>query len=273
MTSTVISSAVPGTRSVRRRWTTFGRGLIFVAGFATFVVGLFGLVGTLLGDVLYDTKDAVRVVGGFAMIVFGLFTLRLIRIPILYSDTRSGLFSAAAKTTGVLQPYVMGLSFAAGWTPCIGPFLGAILSLSVTAETLGLRLVLLLAYALGLGVPFLLVALLAERATPTLKRLSHHLRAVEIISGLLLIGVGVLQLTGQMASWSTGLAQIAARSGITLETLVLGQGVGAAPTLIIAAAAGFLSFASPCVLPLIPAYISLIGGYAINSAADGTRTM
>ena len=268
MTSTALPSTIPGTLSARRRWTTFGRAIIFVAGFATFVVGLFGLVGTLLGDVLYDSKDAVRVVGGIAMIVFGLFTLHLIRIPILYSDTRGGLFNAAAKTTGLLQPYVMGLAFAAGWTPCIGPFLGAILSLSVTAETLGLRLALLLAYALGLGVPFLLVALLAERVTPTLRRLNRHLRTIEIISGLLLIGVGVLQLTGQMASWSTGLAQIAARSGVTLESLVLGQGTGAAPTLIIAVAAGFLSFASPCVLPLIPAYISLIGGYAVNNAAS-----
>ena len=170
----------------RQRWHTFGKGLLFVAGFATFVIGLFGFVGTVLGDVIYDAKDIVRIVGGIALIAFGLFTLRIIKIPALYGDTRGGMMATASKSAGVLQPYLVGLSFAAGWTPCIGPFLGAILSMSVTAGNLWLRLGLLTAYTLGLGVPFLLFALLADRMTPLLNKLKRNMRTIEIISGVLL---------------------------------------------------------------------------------------
>ncbi|MCL5997681.1 MAG: cytochrome c biogenesis protein CcdA [Chloroflexi bacterium] len=249
--------------STRRRMMTFVQGLFFVAGFATFIVGLFGFVGTLLGDYFYAARDVVRVVGGAALIVFGLFTLRIINIPILYSDTRRGL-SGTTRSVSALQSYLTGLSFAAGWTPCIGPFLGAILSLSVTADAIGTRLALLTAYTLGLGVPFLLVALLADSLTPLLAALKRNMRAVEIISGLLLIAVGVVQISGKLVQLSAGLAA----STSTLEEAVLGSGNGSAPSIIIAAIAGFLSFASPCVLPLIPAYIGFIGGWAVNDAAS-----
>jgi cytochrome c-type biogenesis protein len=246
----------------RRRMVTFVQGLFFVAGFATFIVGLFGFIGTLLGDYFYAARDVVRVVGGMALILFGLFTLRVIDIPMLYNDTRRGL-GGSSKGVSSLQSYLTGLSFAAGWTPCIGPFLGAILSLSVTANELGTRIALLVAYTLGLGVPFLLVALLAERMTPLLAKLKRNMRKVEIVSGLLLIAVGIVQISGQLVQLSAGLARV----NFSLETTVLGEGTGSAPSIIVAAAAGFLSFASPCVLPLIPAYLGFIGGWAVNEAA------
>ena len=249
--------------AAQHRVATFVQGLFFVAGFATFIVGLFGLIGTVLGDYFYAARDAVRVIGGIALIVFGLFTLRIINIPLLYSDTRRGL-SRTQKSASGLQSYLTGLSFAAGWTPCIGPFLGAILSLSVAANSIGLRLGLLTTYTLGLGIPFLLVALLADRLTPLLARLKRHMRVIEIISGLLLIAIGLIQVTGQLVQLSAYLS----RSTYSPEEL-LGPGTGAAPSLIIAAAAGFLSFASPCVLPLIPAYLGFIGGWAVNSATAG----
>lgn len=245
----------------RRRMITFVQGLFFVAGFATFIVGIFGFIGTLLGDYFYAARDVVRVVGGMAMILFGLFTLRVIDIPILYSDTRRGL-SGPSSGVSSLQSYLTGLSFAAGWTPCIGPFLGAILSLSVTASEIGTRIALLVAYTLGLGVPFLVVALLAERVTPLLARLRRNMRTVEIVSGLLLIVVGIVQISGQLVQLSAGLARV----NFSLETIILGEGTGAAPSIIVAALAGFLSFASPCVLPLIPAYLGFIGGWAVNEA-------
>ncbi len=254
--------------TTQQRWSTFGKGLLFVAGFATFVIGLFGLVGTVLGDMIYDAKEIVRVIGGLALIMFGLFTLRIVKIPTLYNDTRGGMLATASKSAGVLQPYLVGLSFAAGWTPCIGPFLGAILSMSVTAGSLWLRLGLLTAYTLGLGVPFLLFALLADRMTPLFNRLKRNMRAIEISSGALLIGIGLLMVTGQMAQWSSSLSSAAAASGISLETLVLGSGRLGAPSVFIAAVAGVLSFASPCVLPLVPAYIGVIGGYTISNAKN-----
>ena len=244
-----------------RRWATFIQGLFFVAGFGAFIVGFFGLVGTALGDVFFDVKDVLRVVGGIAVILFGLFTLRIINIPFLYSDTRKGLTSTGRKV-GAAQSFITGISFAAGWTPCIGPFLGAILSMSVTTE-LGTRLALLVAYTLGLGVPFLLVALLFDRMTPVLNALKRNMRIIEIVSGSLLILVGIALLTG-------GVQRLSAQLGafdLGLEAMVLGAGASAAPSIIIAAVAGFLSFASPCVLPLLPAYLGFIGGWAVNGAA------
>ncbi len=240
-----------------QRWSTFKQGLLFVAGFAVFIIGFFGVAGTVLGDVFYDARDVVRVIGGLALIVFGLFTLRIVNIPILYSDTRQGL-GGVGRAAGGARSFITGLGFAAGWTPCIGPFLGAILSMGVTTE-LGTRVLLLVAYTLGLGIPFLLVAALTDRMVPVLKRIQKHMRVIEIVSGLLLIGIGVALLAGQI----TQLSAMLGAAGNELETQLLGNATLSIP---VAAAAGLLSFLSPCVLPLVPAYIGFIGGVAVNSA-------
>jgi len=251
--------AIAAPLTCAQRWRTFWQGLIFVSGFATFVVGVFGFVGTLLGDVFYDLRDGVRVVGGMALIVFGLFTLRVVNLPFLYRDTRRDL-GAIGRSAGAVRSYLTGMAFAAGWTPCIGPFLGAILTLSVTSE-LGARITLLFAYALGLGIPFLLVAALADQLVPALRRAQKHMRAVEITSGILLIAVGLALLLGQIAQLSASLAGLP----FELESQVLG---GAALSVPVAAAAGVLSFLSPCVLPLVPAYLGFISGVAVNNATQ-----
>lgn len=248
--------AKPLTRS--QRWNTLKQGFLFVAGFATFIIGFFGVAGTVLGDVFYDLRDWVRIIGGVMMIVFGLFTMRIINIPILYRDTRRDLGASGGKV-GSVRSYVTGLGFAAGWTPCIGPFLGAILSMSVTSE-LGTRMAMLVAYTLGLGIPFLLVAALTDKMIPVLRKLQHHMRLIEIVSGLLLIGIGMALLFGQMTQLSSVLA---AAGPSELETLILGN---AALSIPVAAAAGLLSFLSPCVLPLVPAYIGYISGIAVTTA-------
>jgi cytochrome c-type biogenesis protein len=243
--------------TAQRRWSTFVQGLWFVLGFATFIVGVMGLVSTALGDVFYEGRDIVRYIGGIALILFGLFTLKIINIPFLYRDTRSGL-GGTQRGFGGVQSYITGLSFAAGWSPCIGPFLGAILSLGATEE-LPARIGLLLAYTLGLGIPFLIVAAAADRMLPVLNRMKKHMRTIEIISGVLLIAIGIAMLFGQIAALSQYLTSLGGGlEEILPETLSLSVPV--------AALAGFLSFTSPCVLPLIPAYIGFIGGWAINNA-------
>ncbi len=241
-----------------RRASTFLQGVWFVLGFATFIVGVMGLATTALGDVFFEARNVVRIVGGVAMIVFGLFTLGIVRLPILYRDTRS--FLGVQRKVGGVQSYLTGLAFAAGWSPCIGPFLGAILSMAAT-EDLPVRVGLLFAYTLGLGVPFLLVAAMADRMLPLLARMKRHMHKVEVVSGLLLILVGVVMLSGQITRLSNSLQSL----GTGLEGL-LPEGLPL--SIPVALLAGLLSFASPCVLPLVPAYIGYIGGMAITSAAQ-----
>lgn len=246
----------------RARWNTVVQSLYFVLGFAVFIVGVFGAVG-VLADAVYGLKDIIRIAGGVLMILFGLFTLRIINIPILYSDTRRGL-TATGKRVGAVQSFLTGLSFAAGWTPCIGPFLGAILTLSVDSAG-ALRVFLLAAYTIGLGLPFVLVALLADRMTPLLRFLRRNMRAVELISGILLIVVGVLLIAGLMTELSRAFAGAESALESDFAKSIGFTGVGA-PSVLVALVAGFLSFASPCVLPLVPAYLGFISGWAVNSA-------
>ncbi len=255
--------------AAKKRWTTFTQGLFFVLGFGVFIIFFFGAAGTLLGDVLFDARNIVRFVGGALLILFGLFTLKVINIPFLYSDTRREM-TTTGKQISRAQSFFTGVSFAAGWTPCIGPFLGAILSLSVTSG-LGTRLALLTGYTLGLGVPFLLFALLFDRMTPLLNLLKRNMRMIEIVSGALLIIIGIALLTGGVTQLSTSFAGI----DLGLEKLVLGnsslavsEGVTTVSTIFVAVLAGFLSFVSPCVLPLLPAYLGFIGGWAVNNVQE-----
>jgi cytochrome c-type biogenesis protein len=245
-----------------RRTSTFIQGAWFVAGFATFIIGVMGLATTALGDLFFEARDAVRYIGGVMMIAFGLFTLGILKLPILYRDTRS--FASAQRAVGGVQSYLTGLSFAAGWSPCIGPFLGAILSMGATQD-LPARVGLLTAYTLGLGLPFLLVAAMADRVQPMLTKLKRQMRKIEIVSGLLLIAVGISLLLEQITRLSASLQALGTGlEGLLPETLPL--------SIPVALLAGLLSFSSPCVLPLVPAYLGYIGGWAVNNAAENPAT-
>jgi cytochrome c-type biogenesis protein len=153
----------------------------------------------------------------------------------------------------------MGMFFAAGWTPCIGTTLGAILTLGFSQETAGQAMLLSGFYSLGLGVPFLALGLGMDRTMKLLRRFQRYLRGIQIASGIFLLLIGVMILTNQIfliATW-------AQRNGVFLDLPISG---GTAPSIFIAFLAGLLSFLSPCVLPLVPAYIGYLGGYALGSS-------
>jgi cytochrome c-type biogenesis protein len=232
----------------RTRWTTFGHALLFVLGFtAVFVIG-WGGAATALGAVFYDSKEWIARVGGVIVILFGLHTLGVLRVPLLDRDTRPELGQAG----GVASSVLMGVVFAAGWTPCIGAVLGSILTLGMSDGGVGQAMWLSAGYALGLGIPFLLISLLMDRASAAVRTLKPYMRSIQIASGLLMIAMGVLLLTNQMFSISIW----AQRSGLYLDLPTS----GVTPTFLIAVLGGMVSFLSPCVLPLVPAYVGYLGG-------------
>ena len=248
-----------------RRLALFIHALLFVLGFSlVFIVG-WGGAATVFGQVFSQYKTILARVGGLVVILFGLATLGIVRIPWMYYDTRPDFASYKSRSfrgSGLLTSGLMGVFFAAGWTPCIGTTLGAILTLGFSQETSGQAMVLSSGYALGLGVPFLIIGLGMERATLLMRKFQRSMRWVQLASGVFLILIGLLLVTNQMFQ----IAIWAQRNGFFLNPAF---GAAAVPTYLIAILAGLLSFFSPCVLPLVPAYM----GYLSSHAAQISPTL
>ena len=232
----------------------FLHALIFVAGFSlVFTVG-WGGAATALGQLFGSFKSILARLGGVVVILFGLATLDIIRIPWFYYDTRP-------QFTGVTGTYtssaLMGIFFAAGWTPCIGATLGAILTLGVSQQTAWQAMGLAAAYSLGLGIPFLLLGLGLERAVRVMRRLSRFRRVFQLASGVLIIAIGVLLLT----NWMSLIAVWAYQHRLFIDVFSGSRGI---PSYFVAVLAGTLSFLSPCVAPLVPAYLAYLSGRAFQ---------
>jgi cytochrome c-type biogenesis protein len=177
----------------RRRGTAFLHGLWFVAGFALVFV-LLGASASAVGGLLRDQQVWLGRVGGALVILFGLYLLGALRPAFLARERRIAL---ARKPLGYFGSGVVGFTFGAAWTPCIGPILGAILTLAATREGLGSGVGLLGAYALGLAVPFLLTALALDRFLVWFQRFRPYLVWVDRTAGVLLIVLGLLLVTDQ----------------------------------------------------------------------------
>ena len=184
------SSLSGGAPPSRRR--VFGHALLFVGGFTLVFIGLFGLPTTILGSALRDYSDWIAKIGGAVVILFGLHTMGVFTIPWLNMTRR--LQMGEGVEPGYARSILFGVTFAAGWTPCIGPLLGTVMTMALTDPSRSIGFISV--YALGLAVPFLVTAALLTRAVGWLKRLNRHMRAVEIVSGLLMVGVGVLLVSG-----------------------------------------------------------------------------
>ncbi len=171
----------------------------FVLGFSTVFVAL-GAGASSIGGLLRAWQQELAIAAGIVIILMGLNFLGVIRIPLLSREAR---FQARGKPASAAAAYVMGLAFAFGWTPCIGPVLGPILTLAGGSATVGEGAVLLAAYSLGLGIPFLIAALFSGAFMRFLQRFRMHLGKVERVIGGLLVVAGVLFVTGgiQTASY------------------------------------------------------------------------
>lgn len=185
---------------VEERLAALGLSAFFVAGFSTVFIA-FGASATALGQLFVRYRYEANLVAGVVVILFGLFMLGLWRwVPWLLRDLRP---HPQLRGGNPVAAFVLGVAFAFGWTPCIGPVLGAILAVSA-ADTDASGVGLLAAYALGLGVPFLLAALFADRAARMLGKLRGVGAALQIGGGLVLVAFGVAMITGWvsvMAIW------------------------------------------------------------------------
>ncbi|MDY8108317.1 cytochrome c biogenesis protein CcdA [Fulvimarina sp. 2208YS6-2-32] len=170
--------------------------LAFVLGFTTVFVAL-GATASFIGQALAEWFDTLSVIAGVLIIAMGLHFLGLFRLALFAREAR---VAVSARPAGPLGAYVMGLAFAFGWTPCVGPVLAAILFVAGSEETLARGAGLLATYSLGIGLPFMLAALFATRFLALASRLRRHMGNVETIMGGALVVTGILFVTGQMSA-------------------------------------------------------------------------
>ncbi len=186
----------------RARRDIFVASLLFVAGFATVFVSL-GATASVFGSLLREWSHALSIVAGFGIMAMGAHFLGLFRIGAMLREKRVEI----EKPPGLWAPYFMGLAFAFGWTPCIGPILAAILAVAGTQETVGRGALLLAAYAFGLGVPFVLAALAMEQFLGFSRGFRKQFARLEKAVGALLVLTGVAFLSGGFQTASAWLIE------------------------------------------------------------------
>jgi len=244
----------------KKQWTIFINAVFFVLGFSV----IFSLVGVLLQSVLSDVSFTVQIwlgyVGGALIIAFGIYLLGLIKIPFLEQEHK---FKVKRKFKySYMTSFVFGSAFAIGWTPCVGAILGAILTFAVSSPALAFPL--LLSYSLGLGIPFLIVGLFTDRAQNFIIKAGPKLKYVNYVFGAVLIILGILVFTNQLARF----ASVPFLTDLLINLEAGGSGVGASLGIGVSFFAGLVSFLSPCVLPLIPAFLAYLGTTAVDQTKE-----
>ncbi len=180
------------------RARVFNAALAFVLGFSTVFIAL-GAASTFVGQLLQSQLAILGPIAGAIVILMGLHFLGVFRINLLFREAR---FHIDKKPAGLIGAYLVGLAFAIGWTPCIGPILGVIMGIAATESTVYQGVILLAFYAAGLGVPFLLAALFAGPFLRFMKDFRRHMASVERVMGAFLVTTGVLFITGHMSTFS-----------------------------------------------------------------------
>lgn len=199
LTGSTISANEPPNRAF-----VFSHALMFVAGF-TFIFVTFGAFAGFLGAYLHDLIAEMQAIGGVLLILFGLHLLGAIIVPMFNIEKK--LEYGHGQAPSYLRSLLVGMTFAAGWTPCIGPLLGAILTLAVSGQNVGLSSLYLLVYSMGLAIPFLVTAWMLTAATTRLKMLNQYLGMVERFSGLFILIIGYMLITGRFSDLNSWVSQ------------------------------------------------------------------
>ena len=205
-------SVASASDSKYNRWVTFSHGLAFVLGFSVVFISL-GVASSALGWV-FDAKGLLAKVGGIVVIIFGLHMTGIIRIKFLEYDLRPQ--TVPDRNRGYLASFLMGVFFSAGWAPCVGPILGAILTLAMNGGSIRQGVLLLSAYSAGLAIPFLVASIWIGLVTASIRRYGKAMHYVEIGMGVVLIIVGLLLFSGRYGQ----LAQYASFYGYYNEVLL-----------------------------------------------------
>lgn len=287
------------------RWTVFSHALAFVLGF-TVVFTLIGSAAGVIGQSLNHYLPLVQRLGAILLAIFALVTLGVFRWLVakisqltdlkrnpaaaalvgvleffnmlLYTEKRVAQMHTINRGWGYYSSFLLGVSFSAGWVPCVGPILAGIFFLASDSATAGQGATLLAIYSLGLGIPFLITGFAFSRMTQLLRRLNRYANIVGIVSGIFLLFVAWLLWSGTLATLTNRFdfisqLMLAMNNWVTAgeDWVVNASGTGgdimgmsvlaAAP---LAFVAGVISFVSPCVLPLVPAYIGYLSGAAVN---------
>jgi cytochrome c-type biogenesis protein len=284
-------------QEIAPRRGVLGHALMFIAGFTLVFVVFGATAGLLLGSILRTGfESALIAIGGVLLIILGFHMAGMlkwlvgrldkvpsIQKPLAWIDRKLDELilperrkqAGYGQAPGFIRSGVVGMAFAAGWTPCVGPLLGAIMGLAWNASRATSPVVavlqsaaLLFAYSMGLAIPFLITAWILNIASGLLRRINRYLNIVEIISAILLIGIGLLLVFGTLSTLNQYFSFLGDQPEwiYQLEYALSNYGV----SLPIAILAGLLSFLSPCVLPLIPVYLGYLTGVASVSDAEAT---
>jgi cytochrome c-type biogenesis protein len=182
------------------RWVTIKNSLLFIFGFSLVFIA-FGASATAVGQALFTYQEILRQVGGILVILFGLFLISALKIPFLMTYRQ---YQFQNRPSGALGSVLIGVAFAAGWTPCVGPILGTILLYAGTTQSLTDGITLLSVYSIGLGFPLLVTALGMNAFLASFKKIKDYLWIVSLVSGIFLIIVGVMLFTNSfrwLAAW------------------------------------------------------------------------
>lgn len=295
---TAAHTGKPARGESSNRLAIFLHSVAFVLGF-TAVFTLLGSAAGLMGANLNQYMPAVQRFGAIMLFIFAFATLGIFRWlvnkiqaatnvetnpaaaalvsvlnffnQLMYTEKRVTEMHKVNRRWGYLSSALLGVSFSAGWVPCVGPILASILFLASDSSTAAQGALLLAIYSLGLGIPFLITGAAFSSATKFLRKLNRYANIVSIVSGIFLLYVAILLWTGSLNTlttqfvflneWVFALEDWLAISSGTGGDIISVSTLAAAP---IALAAGIISFISPCVLPLIPAYIGYLSGAAVS---------